>query len=200
MPCHAIISDEAIKDIFAFGNFKAYIQPHGNPCGAERCGATHSQSSKSIFIDWKEGEQSLLQHCCIHNVYCKMHDGTKKVIYHRITIHPNHRKNGLVKKLHYRSEKAYKELGFDTISLLAIKDGVIAWHRLGFAFDQIADEQRIFREFRQYYKDIKSGTGFEFKSLSEVQTHDFFDNQCSFTDWLAAKGIASISMSIRIKP
>jgi ribosomal protein S18 acetylase RimI-like enzyme len=68
-------------------------------------------------------------------------DGRRGLIYH-LLVKPDHRKNGIGKKLLEKAENGYKKEGIGKIYLLVLKDNIIGnnfWEKNKYTFDEVAN-------------------------------------------------------------
>lgn len=134
--------------------------------------------------------------CCAENRFYKTpNEGIVSI--ESINLHPNIRGKKNMKKFLHSGDQIYRAHGYKMIVLKAIKDGIVAWHRMGFDYFRDADRMKIFNEFRKYYKAM-NGVACPHKSLKEAKSEDFHNVNQTFSDWLNDKGFYGIRMLRRI--
>lgn len=203
VPCNALIADTAIYDIYKYET-SITVSRKKSYCDFSGCikapAVSYIGDAKNIFLDFELDSISLLEHCCIHNEYCKISSNEKIVRLHNITLRNDLREDRILKRIDHRQKRIYKQHGFKRIVLTATNSGLLVWHRLGFEYDNILDEKKVMHELPRYLSTVKGITGIAYKTLREVPKELFLggENQQYFTDWLMAHNINNLPMTYRI--
>lgn len=191
--------DESIKEIYERDGVRVTFKPTANPCTSPSCikapAVDYVGESKSMFFDLMKNGISVLENCCIHNEYCKISPNEKVVRLHGINIRSDLRTKKTLKKIHHKQIEIYKTYGCKRIVLTAKNNGLIVWFRLGFNYDSLLDEQRVFNGFRKYLAEVKDIADVSYRSLKEVPSEYFFDDSENCTDWLMRNGINNLKMT-----
>ena len=204
MSCDKIIPNKEIKSIYENSirelRFKSGAPMCSTPSCIKRAGVPYVGDSKNVFIDLFEKDDSILEHCCIHNEYCIISQGEKVVRLHGVSIKKKLRRDRTLKKIHHKQVEVYKQNAFKRIVLTATNSGLVVWNRLGFDFDSKVNETKICNALRVYAKQIKKKNIPMVKNLKSVNPDMFFDKTINFTDWLMdVRGINNINMTYWIK-
>lgn len=159
------------------------------------------KNKKEAFLYLLNDSKEILKHCCIHNEYILEDKEGKYVRLNNITLKDEVKasKEKIGKKIIHQNREVYKRNGFNRIVLRAIHDGVVAWKKIGFDFDNPIDEKLILKQLTKYLVEIKLiKENNKFTSLDNVSRELFFDKKINFTDWLKLD-TSGFHMTLRIK-
>lgn len=141
-----------------------------------------SQNVRYNILDASNGT-ILGNHCCAEKSFFT-YDGKKFVWIHNIRLKDDLKVKGLVRGFARNWNKKYIKEGFSGIALDAIRDGVVAWYRLGFNYKNSTDLTTITGYFADYLKEIKD-IELDDIDLKTIDIEMFFDKKQNFTDWLS---------------
>ncbi len=161
-----------------------------------------SNNCKEAYLYLTKDGNELLKHCCIHNEYILNSSSEKYVVLHNIRLKDDikNTEENIGKKIINRNKTIYKESGFKKIILKAVEDGIIAWRRIGFEFDNIIDEKVILKSFNRYLKVVKNiDKPKKYRNIKLIEKELLFDEDKNFTDWLKEEGLQGYGMTLRIE-
>lgn len=81
-------------------------------------------------------------------------------------------KNG--KSIFHKKVHFYKASQFNIIALIAINDGIVAWHRMGFSYFRPIDELRLFKAFQTFYEENNNQKQCPYDKFEDIKSRDFF--------------------------
>lgn len=186
MPC---------RDLMKFENLKEIFTPYLAVSVKEECLSNRYWLTDRNYVDsknirfnllTKKGETILGNICCADKDFFA-YQGKKYAWINNIRLKPELKMKQTVKKFSKKWDKKYIENEISAIALEAIDDGIIAWHRLGFEYQNATDKVILKALFADYVNETK-GLELDIIDLQKVDSSYFFDEKLgSFTQWLNSK-------------
>lgn len=196
MSCRGLLDIEEFKSIYT--PYNVFIEK--DECVNEKCWHLKTfVDKKALRYKLTSGNPPLSvlgNECCAENRFYKIAEEAIVSI-ESINLNPSIRGKKNMKKFLFSGDQVYRAHGYKTMILSAIRDGMVAWHRMGFEYYSPTDKMKVFNEFRRYYQEINNAEC-PYKSLRDAKTKDFFHTDKTFTQWLEEKNYYGIRMIRRI--
>lgn len=194
--CKKLLDTKEFKSIY----IPYQVQIVHDICVNEKCWYLRSfVDQKSIRYKLTTGTPPLSvlgNECCAENRFYKTAQEAIVSI-ESINLSPSIRGKKNMKKFLFSGDQIYRSHGYKTMILSAIRDGMVAWHRMGFEYYSPTDKMKVFNEFRRYYQEMND-VECPYKSLRDAKTKDFFHTDKTFTQWLEERNYYGIRMIRRI--
>jgi len=152
MPCHHIISDIDIENIYKIKEV-SYCDININCI---------DEFIKSSTIDIYSEKKDRLNKTYIAREYHENYElrGTKELKVGKVALHQTfflkeeYQKLGLATAIFEKEKDIYRENGFKEIHLDAVEDGVIVWRTLGYKYSDEDTEYMLMRWWYEYFTTI----------------------------------------------
>jgi len=191
MDCNHVISDAEAKNSFSVQSKSISCEIHNAGC--------YSDDHKFIKLHLYINNDPLLEANDYSLYEYKSVNGKKIAKIQGIKLQKQYRGLGIVRHILQRNSAVLKKNDFSCIELVAIRDGVLAWPRLGFTISKQQHRKVLLTYARKYLFEIRNIQPVDLKYTSIDQIDNDLlksneENPEGFTEWYCKQTNEHIEM------